>query len=252
MTIHDGDLRHTNQQISDGKLAWVRTHLGSTVTLRRIDLGRIDEFYRELARQGVLDSSPTRIAGSIVTSTEQVPPWMRVGGLVEIVEQIAADYDLRLSKGFVDQKAVWILRGVIKESAKNRMMDPAAGAVWSELCPYEVRMAIMAVGDDQGFGVGLPCRVEFWGQPPVEVSIETTASTPVVDQTEQSTAGVTQPDKPRGNLISLLEIYSVRRIEPSPEVRFRFEREDRDVNFFNDTRHYLQRITHQHPELELP
>jgi hypothetical protein len=59
-------------------------------------------------------------------------------------------------------------------------------------------------------------------------------------------------DKPRGNLISLLEIYSVRRIQPSPEERFRFEREDRDVNFFNDTRHYLQRMTDQRTVLELP
>lgn len=283
MTVHDGDLRHTNHQISDGKLAWIRTQLGSSVTLRRIDLGRIEEFYRELSRQGVLQPSPGRDAHTIADASQQVPPWLQVGGLVEIVDQIATDYDLRLSKGFVDQQAVWILRGVIKAKAKHRMTDPETGAVWSELCPYEVRMAIAAVGDEYGFGVGLPSRIEFWGQPPLDAqpedgfpkqladqtSLPSTSSTDAVNTVSQTTPANGAPvdpesnelatsirmqptDKPRGNLISLLEIYSVRRIQPSPEERFRFEREDRDVNFFNDTRHYLQRMTDQRTVLELP
>jgi hypothetical protein len=284
MTVHDGDQRHTNQQISDGKLAWIRTHLGASVTLRRVDLGRIEEFYRELARQGIVHSSRSRDSNTIVDVSQQVPPWMRVGGLVEIVEQVAADYDLRLSKGFVDQRAVWILRGVINAKTKQRMTDPESGKVWSELCPYEVRMAIAAVGDENGFGVGLPSRIEFWGQPPLEAepgndvpnqpadqassserpqsesTIKTVSQTisadPLIadpDPNPAVTSSAAPPtDKPRGNLISLLEIYSVRRIQPSPEERFRFEREDRDVNFFNDTRHYLQRMTNQHTEIELP
>jgi len=249
MTIHDGDQRHTNQQISDGKLAWIRTHLGPTITLRRIDLGRIDEFYREQSRKGLLASQSFRDANTVVDGYQQVPPWMRVGGLVEIVEQIAADYDLRLSKGFVEQQAVWILRGVINEKARARMSDSANGAVWSERCPYEVRMAITAVGDQSGFGVGLPCRIEFWGEPP-QVPNRQLASTQSADPPAAIDSGqadhASQPDRPAGNLISLLEIYSVRRIEPSPEERFRFEREDREVNFFNDTRHYLQRIARRH------
>jgi hypothetical protein len=284
MTVHDGDLRHTNQQISDGKLAWIRTHLGDTVTLRRVDLGRIEEFYRELARQGILQPSPDRDLNTIVDVAHQVPPWLRVGGLVEIVEQIATDYDLRLSKGFVDQQAVWILRGVINAKAKQRMTDPESGAVWSELCPHEVRIAIAAMGDEYGFGVGLPSRIEFWGQPSQEIEPDNAglpqfadqSASPQDKQSDEMVKTVSQAvpaplpsadlepvapvppssaspsDKPLGNLISLLEIYSVRRIQPSPEERFRFEREDRDVNFFNDTRHYLQRMTHQHPGLELP
>lgn len=249
MTVHDGDQRHTNQQISDGKLAWIRTHLGPTITLRRIDLGRIDEFYREQSRQGLLASHPFHDANTLVDAYQQVPPWMRVGGLVEIVEQIAADYELRLSKGFVEQQAVWILRGVIHEKTKARMSDSTNGAAWSERCPYEVRMAITAVGDQFGFGVGLPCRIEFWGQP-TTVANRQFASTPAADPSAEIDSGqadhASQPDRPAGNLISLLEIYSVRRIEPSPEERFRFEREDREVNFFNDTRHYLQRIAKRH------
>jgi hypothetical protein len=266
MTIHDGDQRHTNHQISDGKLAWIRTHLGPTVTLRRVDLGRIEEVYRELSRQGIFKTSPTRDANTIVDSSRRVPPSMRVGGLVEVVEQIAADYDLRLSKGFVDHRAVWILRGVINAKAMERMSDPTTGASWSELSPYEVRMAIAAVGNEQGFGVGLPNRIEFWGQPPHDVQPKNSVPMQLADPSSsledptadsESTAS-SQPDaaplsdKPRGKLISLLEIYSVRRIEPSPEERFRFEREDRDVTFFNDTKHYLQRMTHQHTRLELP
>lgn len=288
MTIHDGDQRHTNQQISDGKLAWIRTQLGTTVTLRRVDLGRIEEFYRELSRQGILRSSPGRDANTIVDASQQVPPSLRVGGLVEVIEQIAADFDLRLSKGFVDQRAVWILRGVIKAKAKGRMTNREAGAAWSELCPHEVRIAIAATGDEYGFGVGLPIRIEFWGQPSLEVEPENAGLPQLADQSSSpqeilsnttlktvsqtvpaplspadpetdATATLLAPstnaspsDKPRGNLISLLEIYAVRRIQPSPEERFRFEREDRDVNFFNDTRHYLQRMTHQHTGLELP
>lgn len=284
MTIHDGDQRHTNHQISDGKLAWIRTHLGPAVTLRRVDLGRIEEFYRELSRQGIFKTSPTRDANTIVDSSRQVPPSMRVGGLVEIVEQIAADFDLRLSKGFVDRRAVWILRGVINAKAMERMSDPATGANWSELSPYEVRMAIAAVGNEQGFGLGLPNRIEFWGQPPHDVQPKNSVPMQLADPSSspeyiapdspfQTVSQMTAPppaaadsestaslqpdaaplnDKPRGNLISLLEIYSVRRIEPSPEERFRFEREDRDVTFFNDTKHYLQRMTHEHTRLELP
>lgn len=263
MTVHDGDLRHTNQQISDGKLAWIRTHLGQAVTLRRVDLGRIEEFYRELSRQGVLKPLTARDANALADGSHQVPPWLRVGGLVEVVEQIAADYDLHLSKGFVDQKAVWILRGVITDKAKARMSNPESGAVWSELCPHEVRMAIAAVGNDSGFGVGLPSRIEFWGEPPQAAPPDhgatqvagnsqppETPQAPAIEVPSEASAA-TLSDKPRGKLISLLEIYSVRRIEPSPEERFRFEREDRDVNFFNDTRHYLERLAQQ-TGIELP
>jgi hypothetical protein len=266
MTIHDGDQRHTNHQISDGKLAWIRTQLGLAVTLRRVDLGRIEEFYRELSRQGIFHTSPTRDANTIVDSSRQVPPSLRVGGLVEVVEQIAADYDLRLSRGFVDQRAVWILRGVIKSSARERMSDPTTGASWSELSPYEVRMAIAAVGNEQGFGVGLPNRFEFWGQPPNDAQPPESVPLQIADRSssledpapDSGSTASSKPDaaplsdKPRGKLISLLEIYSVRRIEPSPEERFRFEREDRDVNFYNDTKHYLQRMTHPHTRSELP
>jgi len=270
MTIHDGDLRHTNHQISDGKLAWIRTHLGDAVTLRRVDLGRIDEFYRELARQG-LAREPLAISreanpGELATQDEWVQPWMRVGGLVELVDQIAHDYTLRISKGYVDERAVWILRGELTPAAFERMTNGDNGAVWSALNPYEVRMAIAATGDESGFGIGLPVRIEFWGQPPTplgesagsvpastlasdlrgENASAATSVQPTAEQQNNEQPPPSSPtplkDTPRGQLISLLEIHALRRIQPSPEERFRFEREDRDVAFFNDTRRYLERI----------
>jgi len=265
MTIHDGDLRHTNHQISDGKLAWIRTHLGDSVTLRRVDLGRIDEFYRELVRQGLArepragggDLNP----GDLNTQEEWVQPWMRVGGLVELIDQIAHDYKLRISKGYVDERAVWILRGELTPDAFERMTSANNGSASSELSPFEVRMAIAATGDESGFGIGLPTRIEFWGQPPTpqnqsaSVALASSLTSDLRGDNDSSETGEQQyaqlpipsttppiKDVPRGQLISLLEIHALRRIQPSPEERFRFEREDRDVAFFNDTRRYLERI----------
>jgi hypothetical protein len=254
MTIHDGDLRHHSRQISDGKLAWVRSQLANEITLRRVDLGRIDEFYREVVRQGLAkDSRSLGITQPVGLrrggNDHPVPPWMRVGGLVELIDQIATDYDLRVSKGKVDDEPVWILRGEITDAAKDRVLTEAEGSTWSPLSPFEVRVAIAATGDDSGFGVGLPKRIEFWGQPPKypEGSAATEGGSETMPdgqpiESQEASPPTTASDTPRGRLISLLEIYAVRRIEPSPEERFRFEREERDVSFSNDTRRYLQRI----------
>jgi hypothetical protein len=254
MTVHDGDLRHHSRQISDGKLAWVRTQLAEEITLRRVDLGRIDEFYREVVRQGLAKESRSsgnaKLIGG-VANDQSVPPWMRVGGLVELIDQIASDYDLRVSKGKVDDEPVWILRGEITEAAKNRVLGEAEGSTWSPLSPFEVRVAIAATGDESGFGVGLPKRIEFWGQPPEDEDKERPTTTDGVPPTTTDGQPIDEPESPapptaheipRGRLISLLEIYAIRRIEPSPEERFRFEREERDVSFSNDTRRYLQQI----------
>lgn len=269
MTVHDGDLRHTNQQISDGKLAWVRTQLGSTVSLRRVDLGRIDELHRELARRTQASTvplaatatsasgispiggapagggAPFHAASSVATAGHEVPPWLRVGGLVELVDQIAADFDLRISQGMVEQQPVWILRGTMNAAAQQRIHSDSGD--WSALLPYEVRLAIAASNRDNGFGVGLPCRVEFWSRPdPADAASETVAADADSNTTNshsRAIAGLHHPELPRGELISVLEIYAHRPIEPSPEKRFRFEREERNVTFSEDTLYYLQRMT---------
>ena len=44
VTMHDGSGRHRLQQISDGRLAWTRTEIASGITLRRVDVSRLDEW----------------------------------------------------------------------------------------------------------------------------------------------------------------------------------------------------------------
>ena len=49
VTMHDGDGKHRLQQISDGKLAWTRTEIAGKVSLRRVDVGRLEEWVRGIA-----------------------------------------------------------------------------------------------------------------------------------------------------------------------------------------------------------
>jgi hypothetical protein len=242
MTIHDGDTRQSTRQISDGKLAWIRTQLGDSVTLQRVDLGRIDEVYRETTRPGPRPVPSTRGFGSVLAPEPAVPPWMRVGGLVELIDTIANDFDLRLGKGTITGQPVWILRGTLTERARERIHQSERQPSATPLCPFEVRLAIAAVGDADGFGIGLPVRIEFWSQQAVQ-------SDAAASPAESDTAAAPRPnmaahaaDAPRGRLISLLEIYAVRAIDPSPEERFRFARDEPDVTYSNDTQRYLERL----------
>lgn len=245
MTIHDGDSRHELRQISDGKLAWFRSEVGELVTLRRIDVGRVKELHHELTRS----TDPTAVfptpAKEPADRNKIVSPWMRIGGLIELIDQIAQDFDLRVTRGKVDDKPVLILRGSINEEAKLRIRKSDAASDWPALHPYEVRVAIAAVGDETGFGVGLPLRIEFWSEPspePPALSSGEGPVTPVSTPEQLSGKAAGANDNPTGRLISLLEIYSIRKIRPSPEQRFRFEREERDVTFSNDTSLYLERL----------
>lgn len=243
MTVHDGDARQSIRQISDGKLLWIRTQLGEVITLRRVDLGRIDEVYRELVRAN--SSSPAVIGVAshaqrpLQPNNALTPPWMRVGGLVELVDQIARDYDLRVGKGTIDKKPVWIVRGIMSERAWQRVT--AAGSEVS-LCPFEVQLAIAAAGDAAGFGAGLPVQIEFYSKP--AGSLTEPPASPAASSDQASAAPrTTSNDAPRGRLISLLEIYAFRKIQPSPEERFRYKGDESDVTFSNDTRVYLDRLT---------
>ncbi|TVP99858.1 MAG: hypothetical protein EA381_09170 [Planctomycetaceae bacterium] len=264
MTIHDGDSRHELRQISDGKLAWFRSQVGEEITLRRVDVGRIKEIHQELTRP-IDPLLGKRQVPATLTSTgttpnarqpaQTVPPWLRVGGLAELLDTVAQDYDLRLTHGKVDDAPVWILRGVLRADARTRILQDRDPDDWPTLGPHEVRLAIAASGDESGFGIGLPVRIEFWSEPPREPPVEADGSpksdpdSPAssdnrTDETSQAPANRPRvtPDTPSGRLISLLEIYAVRKIRPSPEQRFRFEREERDVSFSNDTRRYLDRL----------
>ncbi len=240
MTIHDGDTRHSIRQISDGKLAWVRTQLGESVSLSRVDLGRIDEVYRETTRANPGRSTRPGGYAPVLAVEEPTPPWMRVGGLVELVDQIASDYDLRVGKGTVDEQPVWILRGAMNDRARKRVADASGRTASTPLCPLEVRLAVSAVGDAAGFGVGLPVKMEFWSEP--TAPLDTLAAQNDTAEEPVQAARPGSSDSPRGRLISLLEIYAIRPIQPSPEERFRYKPDESDVIFSNDTRRYLDRL----------
>jgi hypothetical protein len=260
LTIHDGDTRQTIKQISDGKLSWHRSHIGEAIVVRRVDLGRIDEYEREFFAASPANDSktlvpPTRFASHLShPSFKRMPTRLLVGGLVELLDQINSDYNLRLTKGIVDRQPVWILRGQLSEAARTRIRLASPGRdEWAPLCPVEVRVAIAATPDPTGFGAGLPIRVEFWTEPQAAMPLSPTApSDPAAeidsDETEPGTEATAADDRasgnsaPAGRLISLLEIYSMRKIEPSPEERFRFINDDRVVSFANETSRYLDRV----------
>jgi len=254
MTIHDGDTRQTMKQISDGKLAWHRSQIGETIAIRRVDLGRIDEFEREwLMSQSTANSTNPTPFGPATTSShasDPLPSRLLVGGLVELLDRIGFDYVLKLKKGTVERKPVWFLHGQLREAARSRIVATTGRDMLPELCPVEVRVAIAATADATGFGAGIPLQIEFYSAPPA--NMKPASSLPIstvsnhgeqaADSDGQSAASSnSSTGMPAGRIISLLEVYSLRRIEASPEERFRFLSDDRQVTFTNDTQRYLDR-----------
>jgi len=240
MTIHDGDTRQTMKQISDGKLVWVRTEIGGAVAIRRVDLGRIDEFERQwLTKQQMSSVAPRasvyRSVGHVSPTPieNRLPSRLTAGGLAELIQRIREDYVLSLKKGTVERQPVWILHGRLRSTVHSQIEAVSQRGHWTPLCPVEVRVAIAATADATGFGAGLPLRIEFY-------SVATLANDPTTPSTDSQT--VAPPATPTGRLISLLEVYAMRRIEASPEERFRFQSDDREVTFTNDTKRYLDQI----------
>ncbi len=276
MTIHDGDSRQSIRQISDGKLSWTRTQIGQQIAIGRVEIGRIDEFEREQRFQSSLTEKKTTPFGSTklvampsIDSRERLPARLLVGGLVELLHQIMRDYSLRIGKGTVERQPVWILRGSLTEEARARILTASGRKAWAPLCPVEVRVAIAAASDANGFGTGLPIRFEFWSAPTVLLPAAPIAGDSPVPNTSRGTAlmpgqeisktdtgtkndvptgegtheqGPVAAEAPAGRLISLLEVYSIRRIEPSPEERFLFSSDDRAVTFTNETARYLDAV----------
>ncbi len=170
----------------------------------------------------------------MVGKSEPVPARYKVGGLAELIDSITRDYDLQLKRGTVDRQPVWILHGKLSEAAKERINKVSGRKSWPPLCPVEVRVAVTATADATGFGAGLPLRIEFWSEP--MVTDKPTAEPPVAEDKDN------ESDAPRGRLISTLEIYEARRIKAQPEDHFRFERDDEQFTFVNETKTYLDRL----------
>ena len=92
--------------------------MGGTISIRRIDIGRIDEYEREvLAGQSVNVNA---------AAPDRLPARLLAGGLVELLDQIANDFYLRVGKGTVERQPVWILRGTLRQEAISDLVGNAS------------------------------------------------------------------------------------------------------------------------------
>ncbi len=207
MSIHDGSDQHTLQQISDGKLLWKQQQIGAGHTLERTNVGRLDQWRAETTGG----------------REERLPPSTRIGGLVEILEDIAATHVLKLAGGKLDDVPVWILSGQRRDPiAPAGSVDPAA----AELVPTRVVVVIDRDDETANPVAGLPRRIEYWSDPLGG---------------DQSLADGT-PVPPTRRLISLLELHAVRSIRTPPPERFQFNPGGASPHFADVTDRYLDRF----------
>ena len=233
--MHDGDGKHTLQQISDGRLAWTRTDIAGNVALRRVDVGRLN--------------------GSMInyhmTASTTVSPRLKVGAWTEMLDLVDRDYVLRLGTSQLQSRPVWVIRGNLSESARRRILTESRVKKLPELFPTRVNVAIAdQVDPETGFGQGLPIRFEYWSDP-ITVAKKSAAhsqrnsSQPSSSQPNSSQPNSSQRSAPltnEGRLVSLMELYSMRSITAPPVERFRFDQQEAPVNFVNETDRYMKRF----------
>ena len=248
LTMHDGDGKHTIRQISDGKLAWTRTEIAQQVTLKRVNLGALDVNPRgepewpgaqtpgpkaaEFRQAWKSLVEPPEKSGSGPTSggprvADPLPAKAMVGGLVELLHQAGRDFDLRATGGKLAGEPVWILAGPIREAAMIRAKS--AGGLGEKAglpvrYPTRIRVAIASrQGRRADFATGIPLRFEYWH----DASGSAPDRKPVEDH-----------GRPAGQLISLVEVYSIQEItRPSP-ARFRFVNDEHAIHFVDETEYY--------------
>ncbi|TWT83435.1 hypothetical protein CA13_49000 [Planctomycetes bacterium CA13] len=214
MTMHDGDGKHTLQQISDGRLAWTRTEIADQVSLKRVDVSRLDEW-----------SSGTMPA-------DQLPLRLRVGGWIEMLESIDREHFLHVDSATMQGQSVWVITAVMSKEQRERLMQSSNRSQWPALYPVKVRIAISKTGSDEtGFGKFLPVRFEFWSLP--EANTADAKSEPNAVNTNAIS---------KARLITLIELYAIRQITAPPIARFRFENRDAEVNFINETTRYMKQF----------
>ncbi|GAA5506691.1 hypothetical protein [Novipirellula caenicola] len=208
MTMHDGEGKHTLQQMSDGRLAWTRTEVAGEISLRRVDVARLDEWSASSQHDGML---PLRV---------------RVGGWIELLEQIQLDHQLQIASGKLQGQPVWVVTATLPQSKQDHILQTSGRDQWPTLYPVKVCVVISKVGNQEtGFGKFMPLRIEHWSR---EMDPPSGPEPEEIPQAER--------------LISLVELYSIRQIAPPPIERFRFENRDAEVNFTNETDRYLKRF----------
>ena len=222
LTMHDGDGKHRLQQISDGRLAWTRSEIAGKVTLRRVDVGRLDEWVGKSV--GHLDIAPS----------------LAVGAWAELLTTIGRDHTLKVVGARLEGEPVWVLTGELKADRRAQVMADSGRDQWPMLYPTHVRIAIRSQPvPSSGFGELLPVRFEFWSDP-------IDAEKPSDQEATETRAATGQ-----GRLITLVELYSIQPIKPPPAERFRFENQDAEVNFINETDRYIRSYGVQLTEREL-
>lgn len=210
MTLHDGVSQHALQQISDGRLAWTRREIAGDVRLSRVDVGWLDEGAR------------------LAAEVPRLRPSMLIGGPGEMLDVIARDYDLKLGTSTLGQQELYVVIGNLKTDKRDELRQMLGGRRWPAHLPTRVNIAIAKNDDlETNFGRGLPVRIEHWGDP--------VNSTEGTRNSESSLASGRQ-------MISLLEFYSIKPINPPPVERFRFENQDAEIDFTNETARYEARF----------
>lgn len=262
LTMHDGDGQHALQQVSDGRLAWTRQSIGGEVALKRVDVGRLDQWvqdnYRNLrSRRSPLErGSSAAIQGNKAqtTATGGATPWnggptlrpsVRVGGLAEMLDQISRNYYLELASGSLESREVWIVTGTLNDQARQRwgleVATESASRQRPGLLPTRVIVAIAKADQPEtDFGQGLPIRIEYWSDPIAPEPTAGTRRSTSSNKTDANASGKTDVAS-KSRLISLFEVYSLRPITAPPIERFRFDNLDAEVNFINETDRYLAR-----------
>ncbi len=207
--LHDGYGKHSMLQISDGRLTWTRSQIAEEVSLSRVDVGWLNEGARALQR-----NSP-------------IKPSMKVGGLGEMLDSLRGQYDLSLGTSQLNERPLVVVIGTLKQSRRDIVRTMLGEQPWPETYPTRINIAIAQHDDPEtNFGKGLPVRIEHLGERPID------------EDDEPALKGETT----RSTMVSLLELYNIRPVDPPPVDRFRFDNQNTEIDFVNETARYEQQF----------